>query len=70
MARDQSDPHESAGHRWALMTRIRSERDEEGEWYPADRTNSERGSEENEESMRDQFQRHLRQGHEAERIRK
>jgi hypothetical protein len=70
MARDFADPHESAGHRWLGVTRIRSEQNEEGEWYPTDQIDSERGSEEEENAMHENFQRHLRRGHEAERIRR
>ena len=70
MSRDQSSPHEAAGHRW-LVPRFHTEENEEGEWYPVheDQMCSERGSEEEENSMHAHFQRHLRRGHEAERIR-
>ncbi len=61
--RDLTDPHEAAGHRWFGQTRIRSIQNSEGEWYPDDQTDTERGSEEEENSLHARFNRHLREGH-------
>jgi hypothetical protein len=68
--RDESSPHEAAGHRWAFVPKIHSVPNEEGELYPVyhEQECSERGSEGEENTMRANFQRHLRQGHSAERI--
>ena len=69
--RDESSPHEAAGHRWLGVPRIHSVPNEEGELYPThgEQECSERGSEEEENNLSANFQRHLRRGHEAERIR-
>lgn len=70
MKRDKMDPHEVAGHRWIGNTRFHGEWKDDGELYPVQSEQEwERGSEEEENSLHANFQRHLRHGHEAERIR-